>query len=129
METYLDKLHDKIGFSVSDQISSPDYPIEFGYYAFRKTGLFLLAVSLEFMIHATILYMCLPLAKRSPTYNKITFKTTHNRVRFSLHFGKVLQSSDTSFKSYICDKYVSRHNNARLKILQTLVLDGFEFEV
>jgi hypothetical protein len=35
--------------------------------------------------------MRLPLAKGGPAYNKMTFKTTSNRVRLSLHFKKVLQ--------------------------------------
>lgn len=91
METYLDKLRGKNDFSTWDQISFPDYPIKFWYCVFRKTILFLLTVSLEFVIHATILYMRLPLAKGGPAYNKMTFKTTSNRVRLSLHFKKVLQ--------------------------------------
>lgn len=107
----------------------PIIPLSSDNVHFEQTSLFLLTVSLDFVIHATIPYMCLPLAKRGPTYNKMTFKITRNGVRFSLNFKKVLQPSDTSFESYVCDKYVSRYNNSRFKILRSLVLDVFYFEV
>jgi hypothetical protein len=58
METNLDRFCCKIGLSTNGLISFPDYPIKFWYFAFRKTGLFLLTVLLEFFLFMRPSYTC-----------------------------------------------------------------------
>ena len=87
----------------------PVIPLRSGNIPFEKLVYFFWQFAVVLVMHATILYMRLPLAKQSPTYN-MKFKTTRITVRFSLHFKKFLQSSDTSFESSLCDKCVRRHN-------------------